>query len=333
MEGYTEDDFRAAGLSPEEIAAMQEEEQQAEQQGLPVKAETETDEQLSPEVAPPPPDQNSDDEGGSGTPAEVAAPEIPPTPPDAEQQPPAPTGGEVAASSVEEPPAKDEKTEAAPEKSSSPGIDPFAPKYVAPEVTEEAFKTALSDLRQRRANGEIDDADYIDAVTDLKAEYAVAKFAQANNEATASQQWSYAVEAFKAVHPEYQNPAMLGALDGMVRSLAQSDDAKGLNNIQFLSLADEKVKEALGLGKPKDALPSSGPETPPATPQAPERKPALEREKDKIPPSLGSLPAAQSNQPEDEFADLNKMTGMEQEAAVAAMQKADPAKYQRWLQG
>lgn len=323
MEGYTEDDLRAAGLSPEEMAAMNEE---AQPEGAP-----------APEPAPegvPPVVPPTTPEGEGGAPAQVAAPEVPPAtvPGEGEAAPMPPEGGEPPVP-AEAPPVEDDKAPVV-EKAAPLPSDPFAAMFTGPTVTQEAYDAALADLKKQAQDGTIDMFDYADKVADLKADFkaaqAVAQFAQQANTATAGQKWQYAQDVFKSVHPEYQNPAMWGALDGMVRQLSQDAEAQKLSDIGFLSLAHEKVQEALGLNKPKAeaAAPVA-----PAEPQAPERKPALERDKDKIPPSLGGLPAAQSSQPEDEFADLDRLEGMDYEAAVANMERSDPAKYQRWLRG
>lgn len=327
MEGYTEDDLRAAGLSPEEMAVMNEE---AQPEGTPAP-------EPAPEGQPPvvPPATPEGDDGKGGAPAEAVPPETPPAPPqDGEAAPVPPEGGEPTVP-AEAPPAEPEKAPVEDKPAPLPS-DPFAAMFTGPTVTQEAYDAALADLKQQAQDGTIDMFDYADKIADLKADFkaaqAVAQFAQQANTATADQKWQYAQDVFKSVHPEYQTPAMWGALDGMVRQLANDPEAQKLSDIGFLSLAHEKVQEALGLNKP---APASTPAQSPASQatQPPERAPALERDKDKIPPSLGGLPAAQSSQPQDEFADLDKLTGMDYEAAVAAMERSDPAKYQRWLQG
>lgn len=311
MEGYTPEELAAAGLSPEEIAAMSDE---APAEGVPADAEAQT---VIPPVATP--------EGESGAPAQVAAPEVPPVAPAEGEAPVLPTEGGEPVAPAEEPPVEGENAPMQ-DKAALPS-DPFAAKMVGPQMTQEDYKAALADLRAKAQSGEIDSLDYADAVADLKAQVAVAYFAQQNNAATDSQKWAYAQEAFKAVHPEYQNPAMWGALDAIVRQLATDPEAQKLSDIAFLSLAHEKAQESLGLNKPKEAPAPA----PPAAPKAPERAPAMERMAGKLPPSLGGLPAAQSSQPENEFAGLEKMEGMEQEAEIARMLRADPAKYERWL--
>lgn len=320
MDGYTEDDLRAAGLSPEEVAAMQDEEQAT--------AEGE----VQPVAGMPPAEKPEGDDGKGGAPAEVAAPEVPPdTPQEGEAAPATPEGGESPVPAEDQP--TEEGTAPVAEKPATPlPSDPFAAMFTGPTVTQEAYDAALADLKKQAQEGTIDMFDYADKVADLKADFkaaqAVAQFAQQANTATAGQKWQYAQDVFKSVHPEYQNPAMWGALDGIVRQLANDPEAQKLSDIGFLSLAHEKVQEALGLNKPKveAATPVA-----PVEPQAPERKPALERDAEKIPPNMGGLPAAQSSQPEDEFADINKLEGLDLESAVASLQNTNPAKYERWL--
>ncbi|MHC1788305.1 hypothetical protein [Solidesulfovibrio sp.] len=311
MEGYTPEELAAAGLSPEEIAAMTDD---APAEGLPVDAEAQPG--IPPVTTP---------EGEGGAPAPVAAPEVPPVAPVEGEAPTLPAEGDEPAMPAEVPPVDGEKAPVQ-DKTALPS-DPFAAKMVGPQMTPEDYKAALADLRAKAQSGEIDSLDYADAVADLKAQVAVATFAQQNNAATDSQKWAYAKEAFRTVHPEYANPAMWGALDGMVKQLAGDPEAQKLSDIAFLSLAHDKVQEALGMNKPKEAPAPAVP----AAPQAPERAPAMERLAGKLPPSLGGLPVAQSSQPENEFAGLEKLEGMEHEAEVARMQRADPAKYERWL--
>jgi len=327
MDPYTDEDLRAAGLSDEEIAAMKEENQPEEQKA---EGQDQPRDAVPPETPP-------DDGGKSGAPAEIVPPETPPAAPKADQTAPVPTeGDETPPPPAQEPAVEPEK---APAENKAPlPADPFATTFSGPTVTQEAYEAALADLKKQAQDGAIDMFEYADKVADLKADFkaaqAVAAFAQQANTATAGQKWQYAQDMFKSVHPEYQNPAMWGALDGMVRQLANDPEAAKLSDIGFLSLAHEKVQEALGLNKSKEAIaaPAASQETP-QVPQPPDRAPALERAKDKIPPSLGNLPAAQSSQPQDEFAEINNMSGLDQEAAVAAMLKSNPAKYERWLRG
>uniref|UniRef100_I2Q031 Uncharacterized protein n=1 Tax=Desulfovibrio sp. U5L TaxID=596152 RepID=I2Q031_9BACT len=321
MEGYTPEDLAAAGLSQEEIAAMAEE---APAEGASADAEGQP---VVPPVEAP--------EGEGGAPAQVAEPEVPPAAPIDPNVAPVPPEGDALPVPAEAPPIEGEKAPVTDKPAGPQPVDPFVAKMVGPQMTAEDYQAALADLKTKAQAGDIDMFEYSDRVADLKAEMAVAKFAQANNSSTGDQKWNYAQEAFKAVHPEYQNPVLWGALDGMVRQLAQDPEAQRLSDIGFLVLAHEKVQEALGLNKPKGDAHPDAPTTPSvtSTPQPPERAPALDRAKDKLPPSLGGLPAAQSSQPEDEFASLDKLTGLEQEAAVAAMERSDPAKFQRWLRG
>ena len=307
---------------------MKDEEQPAEPQ-----PETTSEETPPVEV---PPGTPPDDSGKGGAPAEAVPPSAPPANQDETTTPSVPSEGDgVPPTPAEVPPANPEKPPV--EGKPSLPVDPFAAMFTAPTVTQEAYDATLADLKKQAQDGTIDMFEYADKVADLKADFkaaqAVAQFAQQANQATAGQKWQYAQDVFKSVHPEYRdNAAMWGALDGMVRQLAQDPEASKLSDIGFLALADEKVKEALGLNKPKSDTATPPAATPdPQIPQPPERAPALDRAKDKLPPSLGNLPAAQSNQPEDEFAGINNMTGLEQEAAVAAMLKSDPAKYDRWL--
>ena len=91
MEGYTPEDLAAAGLSPEEIAAMADESP----------AEEGTPAVVPPEAEPAP-------EGEGGAPAQVAAPEVPPAPEEAAPVPPD-AEPEAPAAPVEEPPAAPDK--------------------------------------------------------------------------------------------------------------------------------------------------------------------------------------------------------------------------------
>ncbi|MHC1787880.1 portal protein, partial [Solidesulfovibrio sp.] len=192
MEGYTPEELAAAGLSPEEIAAMTDD---APAEGLPVDAEAQPG--IPPVTTP---------EGEGGAPAPVAAPEVPPVAPVEGEAPTLPAEGDEPAMPAEVPPVDGEKAPVQ-DKTALPS-DPFAAKMVGPQMTPEDYKAALADLRAKAQSGEIDSLDYADAVADLKAQVAVATFAQQNNAATDSQKWAYAKEAFRTVHPEYANPAM-----------------------------------------------------------------------------------------------------------------------------
>jgi len=326
MEGYSDEDLRAAGLSDEEVLAMQED-------GAP---QAETPDAEVPQPVPGAGKPEGDD-GKGGAPAEVAVPEGQNAQPGGEVAAPVlPEGGTLPV--PEQAPLPGEEKAPAAAKPSSMPVDPFAPKFVAPEMTKEAYDASLADLKKQAQEEYLDPIEYADRVADLKAQYAIAQFAQQNNAATGEQKWQYAQDAFKSVHPEYENPILWGALDAVVRQLSSDEAVKKMTDIAFLALAHERVQEALGLNKPAEAPPADPAKAEPrpteaAVPAAPERQPALERDKDKIPPSLGGLPAAQSSQPEGEFSDMAKLEGMDLESAVASLQKANPAKYERYLRG
>lgn len=302
------------GMSAEEIALLDE----LDDDGLPPEDEATPAEPTPPEEAP------ADDED-----------EPTPTPPATAATPaPAPDPATVAAPAPEPAPA-----EPAPQPAPAPA--PFVPRYTAAEVPADAeqqiaaLRAEEQEAFSKVIGGDLEPEAYQAirtrtdaAIEDLRTRALTSRiFTQANEQAAeqaAKAEWlrecDRSMAGFKAEGLDYRaKPALMAAFDTNLKALA-ADPANAEKDARwFLSEANRRTREDLGLGQAKTPAP------------APTPKPASARgvDKDLIPPTLSNVPQSAAPTIEgDEFAHLANLSGVELERAVAKM---TPEQQERWL--
>ena len=204
-----------------------------------------------------------------------------------------------------------------------------------------AARTERRDLMRKFSEGELTDEEYqaqldaaeqkLDSLKDTKraAEFNQ-RVAQANEKAV-MESWKASVNSFfKATKDtegiDYANNRVLNsALDTVVKDLATAKDGAG-NLVHgdkpqrwFLKEAHRLVKENFGIvAVPKGAKPGA---KQPAAGKAPDLS--------KVPPAISRAPAAGASDDGGEFANLDGLTGMALERAVARM---SPEQQARWAE-
>lgn len=198
---------------------------------------------------------------------------------------------------------------------------PFVPTYRADPVENYAEKVDALDAAFEQ--GDIDLKSYNaqrDALVRAQLKAEIAKEQQAQVEA---QLWEREVSDFKDDHPEYKTSKVRhAALDAVVKDLAADEANVNKTGRWFLREAHRIVQEEFG-ARAETRVPEKTPER---TPQK-QRTPDLSV----VPKSLSHLPAADI--PEtgavDEFAHLDRMTGIELENAVARLSPAERERYRQ----
>lgn len=162
----------------------------------------------------------------------------------------------------------------------------------------------------------------------LEAQQRQAKTNDEFNRSAADAEWGKTVDAFfKHARTNYdvdykKNTSLFAALDAKVRALAQAKENDEKSNAWILVTAHNAVME--DFGAVKKAPKNKEEET--AKPEKADmaRKPKM----DNIPPSLRQVPSAQDND-SDEFADIDKLSGLELEKAIVKMSPDKRARYER----
>jgi hypothetical protein len=191
----------------------------------------------------------------------------------------------------------------------------LAAKFKDGDIEFEDYTSQMEALDDRR-----------DELNDLRVRASVA---QDMNTQTAEQQWQHTVRQFTSAVArdekiDYAKDAEKQAdLDLFVKSLAANEKNADKSMEWFLSEAHKRVKALHGIGGKSDPAPSADPK-----PSAkPSRKPPVEH----LPGTLAQVPGGDG--PGDlagEFADLDRLEGLEYEQAIARM---TPVQRERFLQG
>jgi len=299
------DEYILSTLTAEEVAAIKEEPSAEEIAAIAAIASGAEDG--------PDDDDDDDDDDAAGAPAVTAA-----DPAAAKETPPEPN------------------TE--PEPATEPVTAEFRPRYEAklPDdfATQEASIKEQSDaLTAKFKGGDIDFDQYqIEAAALAKSERALdeirfkASLSQEMTAQTAEQQWAFTVQRFMSVTAkadggiDYAKDAEKNAdLDLFVKSLARDEKNSDKPAEWFLNEAHRRVQALHGIAaKP----------TPQATPPAASRKPPLAA----APKTLAQVPGGDGPGDVDgnEFADIDRLTGDAQEAAIAKM---SPSQRERYMMG
>lgn len=177
-------------------------------------------------------------------------------------------------------------------------------------------------LRSQLDDGDIDLNKYeeekdklVQQETDMLIKQNNAISAQKQNEHNAKQRWDWEQEQFfeQKQNEIYSDPIIGAALNTAVINLAKDPKNVDWSGSKILAEADKMVRERFKLTAPANKKPDA-------------RKPDLSG----IPKTLGDLPAAENTDTGNtEFAHLEKLEGMELEAALAKMPKEQQDRYLR----
>jgi len=300
-----------AGLSDEEIAALEDDDDESEiLKNIAGDDGDNEDDDLSSDDSED--DDPADDDAGDGTDAGA-------------------NDDQAAAGAVDD---ADPDKAAAPAAEAAPVItEEFQPEFKAAVPDDIAAKlTDIDDrtkaLMTKFKDGDIELPDFMEQKAELdneKLQLSIAarqaEWAQQQNTDSREQRWKWEQERFfsqdkASIYKDDKDPIALAALNATVKQLA-SDPA---NNRRppgwFLEEADRRVRERFNLGGATKAAP----DTP--------KKPASEPDLSKVPKTLANLPAADiSETGSDEFAYLEKLDGIELEQALRKLTPEQEARY------
>ncbi|MCK7580998.1 MAG: hypothetical protein MZV65_39345 [Chromatiales bacterium] len=295
------DEDELAGLSEEERAAIEGEEQEEQDEREILKSLAGDDE------------ADDEDEDDADADDEASEPES-----DAAAEP--------------EPPEVASEPEPAPEPVREP--EPFTPRYQAEPVADyEARVAEIAErkkaLRTQYQDGEFALDRYEEQRDALDAELLVLR--EANLKATlaaeqaqqaSAQRWQWEQERFFSAESNAiyrQDPILASALDTAVKALAQDPANEHKPMRWFLDEADRITRERIAklVGAP-------------AASPSPEIKVKPKAPKPTLPPNLGDLPSAELPETgQDEWSHLDKLDGMALEQALAKLSAADQERYLR----
>ncbi len=166
-------------------------------------------------------------------------------------------------------------------------------------------------------------SELMDKRSDLRMQENKARIAQEANQSQAEQRWYSTVEVFMSEHPEItKNQTLVQAYDTIVqRVTAETMKAGKEPGIADLRKAYKQWAEDLGMAAPEKK-----------TEQAPQKKQEL-RQTRNVPPTLGKVPAAESNNTDDgKYAYLDRLAERDPVKYEEAIAKLSPAQWDEYSQ-
>jgi hypothetical protein len=204
--------------------------------------------------------------------------------------------------------------------------DEFRPelKVDRPEGLDEqlvSLDTQTKALLQAFKDGEIDMSEFMEQKEAIDSEKnklviadALASQAESQNESTREQRWKWEQERFfnQKSSEIYKDPAILAALDVVVKQVAADKANAKKPAAFFLEEADRQIRKRFNMGGDVEQVKPGN------------RQPDLS----KVPKTLSQLPAADIAETGDvEFAYLDKLDGIALEAALRKMTPEQEARY------
>jgi hypothetical protein len=221
----------------------------------------------------------------------------------------------------------------------------FVPILPVEDVTEatkrlEAIKTEKAALQQQHKDGDITIEDLLtkrdsldEESVNLRLKVERANSAMQHNVEAATQRWTFAQETFFEEHDQYnpeKNPVLWGALDAQVKALGRDPANAHRSSMWFLRKSHELVqaefKPAAGASAGDGKNAKDGKNGADAVKNAKGKgRPA---DLSKVPTTLASLPAAASSETgKSEFDHLDALEGMEFETELAKLSAAQQERY------
>ncbi len=197
----------------------------------------------------------------------------------------------------------------------------FVPKYHAPAVDDYAVKlTALDESFQ---SGDVELKDYNAQRDALVRQQLKAEIASEQNAQVEEQLWQREISDFMDAHKEYGNKFRHAALDIAVKDLAADEANADKPGRWFLREAHKIVEREFGATAQQEKPPADNGDD--KKPAGNGRKPDLSV----VPKTLAHLPAAElpDTGSVDEFAHLDRLTGLELENAVSRLSATERERY------
>jgi hypothetical protein len=185
------------------------------------------------------------------------------------------------------------------------------------------FSKQLEELSDKFEKGEISTKEFAVEMNKISVAQAKAESAAETANEIRAQRWDWSQKEFFKAMPEFgtnadgspKDPIMFAALDAQLKMLYADPEKRGYSELEYLREAGKLVRTRFNIANPSDNV----------TPiKDGKRGNALQ--KAKLPKTLSDTPTAAEND-SDEFASLDKMSGLELEAALAQLSPAKQKKY------
>lgn len=168
-----------------------------------------------------------------------------------------------------------------------------------------------------------------DARADLRAQMRESEMVQRINQTTESSVWKREQDDFFEDHAEYRkNPILMGALNTAVVSLANAPENANRTGTWILNKAHKEVAKVMAAPSKQETVEKTDVKKTEIQDggKQPTRKPDLKS----VPRTLAGAPAADQDVPgKGEFDDLDSLTGLDYENALARLTPEQQSKYLR----
>lgn len=200
----------------------------------------------------------------------------------------------------------------------------FVPQFDAGKVrSNQEYDAAQQDLLKKYEEGEITLTEYTQQNNALLSESLRAQMYSEMNESMARQRWTWEQNAYFEENPAFglndkgqpADPVLYAALDAQLKALYADRSFSARSGLGYLREAGKRVLERFQAPAKKQDEPKK-----PA-----DKKPALQSAE--IPQTLSHVPAASENNAGSEFAELDKLGGLELEVALSQMSDDKQRRY------
>lgn len=201
---------------------------------------------------------------------------------------------------------------------------PFTPKFTGVDQAElDGLKGALDEAKKKFDDGDIDYTVFDQAKDAYNEAKWKADFAQESNQNMQEGRWQWEQERFLDDNKQYRdNQTLNAAFVATVNSIIVTNEGKKLSDKDVLVRAKKQVEADLGIAGVAEK--KIGGEKQKAIDAA--KKTNADRSK--IPADIGGLPAAEENEDVGEFAYLDKLEGEKFQAAVDKLTPEQLRKYE-----
>lgn len=214
---------------------------------------------------------------------------------------------------------------------------PFAPQLNV-EVPEN-LQEQLDELDEQFDQGDLSIKEYNEKRDALIATKIKADIANDLNSQTSEQMWEHSTDVFFSIkgNEHYRdNPVLFNAIDGALKELYKDEENADKSHFWFLTEAKKMVDETMGFQSPAGNEDENSTQGKGKTGQdnkndkGDNKKNVKPRNAEDQPKTLGDIPNAdEAEDTNNEFTHLDKLEGVELEAAIANM---PPDKQDRYLQ-
>lgn len=197
-----------------------------------------------------------------------------------------------------------------------------APVYQA-EPTDE-LQDQLKSLNKKYDEGDIEFTEYLEQRDSIRDQIKEQNILEKVNAQQREHQWQEDQRMFFSENPQYSNPMMMGALQGVY---SDQDFMEKHGDKSGYAILREAKKVVDSTFNQTDAKPDKGNIQDPTDKQKREALKGRGKQQENMPQTLTDVPAASQDAPKGKYSELDNLEGMALEAAISKMSESEVEEY------